>query len=103
MRGLSVHGTGAAASIKVILANAVCPVCALDFCTRIRLTQHLRPRSDASNQCRLQLLEGGSPVIAADILEAADQADRLERRRCRAPGINRLSSDGLAVRPVLEA
>ncbi len=89
-----VHGAGAATSVKVDVAGSVCLVCPRDFRTRLRAVQHLRPHTDASGGCPAALLTGDYPVVLADARAAADVADRLRRRSCRARGVNLLGAAG---------
>jgi hypothetical protein len=87
-----VHGTGAGTAVKPFIASSICPAC------RIRIVQHVRPRTDSSNVCRAAVLSGAFPQVPEAILRAADVADRLARKSCRAAGLDPLASEGLARR-----
>lgn len=58
-----VHRSGAVTAAKGLVVCSARPVCLQYFRRRIRAIQHLRPRDDASNRCRLALHAGGFPVI----------------------------------------
>ncbi len=93
-----VHGLGVATTVKPLLAGSICQGCRVDFRTRIRLVEHLRPRGGVANDCRRYVLSGAAPRLDPSALAALDEGDPLLRKACREAGISPLASDGFACR-----
>ena len=93
-----VHGLGVSTAVKPLLAGSICPGCGIDFRTRIRFAEHLRPTGWIANDCRRHVLSGAVPRLDPSALAALDEGDRLLRKACREAGISTLASDGFACR-----
>ncbi len=93
-----VHGTGAAMAIKQFVARARCPSCGVDFFTRLRALQHLRPRDDATKACRSAVHAGGFARDGEAFPRRGGQAGPEHRPLARRCGMNPLSADGRACR-----
>lgn len=78
-------------------AGGVCPTCAVNFRSRLRLLAHLvrrdRPR------CRQHILATGVPKLSEEAVAALDLEDRLSRRAALKAGHTHVIAVGSAVRP----
>ncbi len=90
-----VHRRGSIVSMKQYVLGSACPICLVDFRSRVRAVHHLRLRGDASNACRTAIL--GGAVLPADpaALAEADAIDKVARRAARATGSGPLATRGL--------
>ncbi len=87
-----------ASVVKPFIAGSCYPACSIDLRTRIRVVEHLCSRAGLASNCRLAVLAGAFPRLSTEQLAAADDADRLVRKACRAAVISCLAFDGLACR-----
>ncbi len=77
--------------LRFFASGSICLACGADFRSRLCCLHHLAP---GSAECRVHMLSGAVPTLPPDVQEAADLADRLHRRVCRATGVHEL--DGSA-------
>ncbi len=103
------HGLGAVTAVKPVCPGSVCPACGTDFWLSFRVVVRMRQHtgvasgSGAGGFCRQAVLSGAFPRMDGDQMAAADEADRVHRKACRAAGISCLAADGFACRSPAEA
>ena len=90
-----VHRRGSIVSMKQYVLGSACPICLVDFRSRVRAVHHLRLRDDASNACRTAILGGAVPPADPAALAEADAIDKVARRAARAIGSAPLATRGL--------
>ena len=89
-----VHRCGSIVSMKPFVVSSVCPVCQVDFRSRVRAVHHLRWRADSHSVCRTAILDGAVLPASPAALAEADAADQATRRAARLLGSGPLTSGG---------
>ena len=95
LSGHRIHKHGVRVAARMYVAGPVCPHCGDDFRSRLRCLRHMR----RCRACAAAMRAGLLPVLDEEVVQAADLADRDERRVAVRAGISVLS--GLPFVPCL--
>jgi hypothetical protein len=90
-----VHRCGSIVSMKQYVLSSACPICLVDFRSRVRAVHHLRLRDDANNTCRTAILNGAVLPASHAALAEADAEDKAIRRAASSIGSGPLATRGL--------